>query len=69
MKAQDIERAEGEALAACAAAGSADALEAVRVQYLGRKGLLPALMKGLKTLAPEERSAAGRADLDYTRCP
>ena len=35
-------------------------LEAVRVKYLSRNGLVPAIMKGLKDLTPEERREAGR---------
>jgi phenylalanyl-tRNA synthetase alpha chain len=36
-------------------------VEAVRVKYLGRKGLLPAIMEGLKDVTPAERPAVGRA--------
>jgi phenylalanyl-tRNA synthetase alpha chain len=43
------------------AAGDPAAVEAVRVRYLGRKGTLTALMKGLSALSPEERPAAGKA--------
>jgi phenylalanyl-tRNA synthetase alpha chain len=43
-------------------AGAADlaALDAVRVRYLGKKGELTALLKGLSALSPEERPAAGQ---------
>ncbi|MEE4110904.1 MAG: phenylalanine--tRNA ligase subunit alpha [Halieaceae bacterium] len=34
-------------------------LDAVRVDYLGKKGALTALLKGLSALPPEERPAAG----------
>ncbi len=34
-------------------------LDSVRVDYLGKKGQLTALLKGLSTLTPEERPAAG----------
>jgi phenylalanyl-tRNA synthetase alpha chain len=43
-----------------AAATDAAALEQVRVKYLGRKGLLAALMGRLPTLLPAERPAAGK---------
>ncbi|MBN1557294.1 MAG: phenylalanine--tRNA ligase subunit alpha [Lentisphaerae bacterium] len=56
-----MEEAQAEALEACKAAETPEALEGVRITYLGRKGLLPAMMKGLKGLAPGERAAAGRA--------
>ena len=44
-------------------AGAADAaaLEQTRVKYLGRNGLIPATMKGLKDVAPAERPAFGKA--------
>lgn len=41
-------------------AGSAEELEAVRVKYLGRKGLVPGIMRGLKDVDPSERAQAGR---------
>lgn len=41
-----------------AAATAAD-LEAARVRYLGRKSELTQILRGLKDLAPEERSAVG----------
>ena len=34
-------------------------LDAVRVQYLGKKGCFTDLMKGLSTLSPEERPKRG----------
>lgn len=59
MNADEIRALKVEALAAASDAESADALEAVRVKYLGRKGFLPEIMKGLKALDPSERSEAG----------
>jgi phenylalanyl-tRNA synthetase alpha chain len=49
-----------EALAAIDAAGDDEALEAVRVAYLGRKGRLKDLMGGLSQLSADERPAAGQ---------
>ncbi len=37
-----------------------DALQELRVKYLGKKGLLTSVMKGLGTLSVEERPAAGQ---------
>ena len=54
------------ALAEVAAAADPAALEAVRIRFLGRQGTLTALAEGMKTLAKEERPAAGRA-LNETR--
>jgi phenylalanyl-tRNA synthetase alpha chain len=47
--------------AAIAAAGSPEALEAVRVAELGRKGRITELVKSLGALPPEERPRAGQA--------
>lgn len=48
-----------EARAAIAAAEDAQALDQVRVRFLGKKGEITALLKGLGQLSPEERPAAG----------
>ncbi len=49
-----------QARAAVQAAGDLAALDAVRVRYLGRKGLITAGLKGLGSLPVEERASAGR---------
>lgn len=41
-------------------AANEDALQELRVKYLGKKGELTSLMKGLASLSPEERPAVGR---------
>ena len=56
-----ISELRGEAEAAIGAAGSSDALEQLRVQYLGRKAELPNLLRGVAELAPEQRGVVGRA--------
>ena len=48
-----------EALSAIGAAGDAAGLEALRVQYLGKKGALTAVLKSMGSLSPEERPAMG----------
>ncbi len=50
---------ETEGTRAVAAAGGAEALEALRVEYVGRKGRLTAILRGLGGMSPEERPAAG----------
>jgi len=55
-----LEQLRGEALAAIAGAADAGALEALRVNYLGRKGALKALMGELPKLPAGERPAAGK---------
>ena len=47
------------ALAEIAAVEGAEALEALRVKYLGRNGSLNAVLRGLGQLPPEERPAIG----------
>ena len=49
-----------QAQAAVAAADDLSQLDAVRVRYLGRKGLITAELKGLGKLPVEERASAGR---------
>jgi len=61
MNATDIQALKETALREAAAAADLKAVEAVRVRYLGRNGLLPGIMQGLGQLGPEERKAAGRA--------
>lgn len=48
-----------EAKQAVNAAADAAALDAIRVEYLGKKGKLTGLLKGLGQLSPEERPKAG----------
>ncbi len=50
-----------QAEAAIAAADELQALEQIRVEYLGKKGLLTEQMKALGKLSAEERPAAGQA--------
>ncbi len=61
MHTDDILRLTDEALAELEAASSPDAVEALRVKFLGRKGRLPEIMAGLKSVPPEERPAFGQA--------
>jgi len=42
------------------AAGSEEALQELRIQYLGKKGALTAVMKGLGSLSAEERPVVGQ---------
>jgi phenylalanyl-tRNA synthetase alpha chain len=56
-----IEQITQEAMAAIAAAGGTEALEEVRIRYLGRKAELPNLLRGVAQLPPQERAATGKA--------
>lgn len=49
-----------EALAAIAASESVEALNAVRIQFLGKKGSIQALMSEMKNLPKEEKPAFGQ---------
>ena len=65
---ENLEQIRSEALAAIHADG-AD-LEALRVKYLGKKGELTAVLRGMGQLTPEERPVIGqvanevRADIE-----
>lgn len=61
MNLGELEALKEKALVEVASADSAEALEAARIRYLGRNGLLPDLMKGLKDVPQEERPAFGRS--------
>ncbi len=50
-----------EAEAAIGSASTTEALEEVRVRYLGRKAELPNLLRNVAQLPPEERAATGKA--------
>jgi phenylalanyl-tRNA synthetase alpha chain len=50
-----------EAEQAIAAASSSDALEELRIRYLGRKAELPNLLRGVRDLPPDERGPVGKA--------
>ncbi len=56
-----IAEIEQEATAAIAAAATTEALEDVRIRYLGRKAELPNLLRGVAQLPPQERAATGKA--------
>ena len=51
----DIEALRSEMMASVEQADSLDALEAIRVAELGKKGRITAMMKGLGGLEPDER--------------
>jgi phenylalanyl-tRNA synthetase alpha chain len=50
-----------EAEQAVASASASDALEELRVRFLGRRAELPNLLRGVAELPPEQRGAVGRA--------
>ena len=56
---QELQRIKAEALDAIKGAANQQALQDIRVKYLGKKGEVTALLKGLGKLSPEERPKAG----------
>ncbi|MBQ6457589.1 MAG: phenylalanine--tRNA ligase subunit alpha [Kiritimatiellae bacterium] len=61
MTLEELEKAKAESLGEVAAAADAAAVEALRVKYVGRNGLVPALIKAMKDVPKEERPAFGKA--------
>ena len=55
-----LEEIRAQSLAAISAALDLSALDAVRVQYLGKKGSLSAVLKQLGGVSPEERPVLGQ---------
>jgi len=58
---ETINRALAEAETKAAAAADGAAVEQIRIDYLGRNGLFPALSKEMGSVPPEERKETGRA--------
>lgn len=61
MQIEELTTLTQQALAELDTATSLDALESVRVAYLGRKGRLPEIMASLKDVPPQDRPAFGQA--------
>jgi len=61
MTLADLEREQVQSLAEVAAAPDAAALEQLRIHYLGRNGLVPAVMKQMKDVAAESRPLFGKS--------
>ena len=57
---EQLEQMKDEALRCIAQASGETALQEIRVRFLGRKGELTGLMKGLGTLSAEERPVVGQ---------
>lgn len=56
----DLEAIVNKAQSEIASCNSVNALDEIRVNYMGKKGELTALLKGLGKVAPEERPAMGQ---------
>ena len=55
-----LQKIRNEAIAQIKAAGGMDALNDIRVSFLGKKGELTAIMKSMRDIPPEERPAFGQ---------
>ncbi len=56
---EQLEQIKGSALAAIAGAETEQALEEVRVRFLGKKGELTVILRGMGAVAPEDRPKIG----------
>ncbi len=56
---QELEEIRAAAIAALASAATEDAVEDVRVNYLGRKGRLTGVLRGMRDVSPDERPLMG----------
>ena len=61
MDIQEVDGLTAQALSELAGAADLAALEALRVKYIGRNGMLPALMQGLKDVPAADKPAMGQA--------
>lgn len=61
MDIKEVDGLTAQALAELAGAADLAALEALRVKYIGRNGLLPELMQGLKDVPVADKPAMGQA--------
>lgn len=57
---EKLEQIKAEALRQIASSDALDKLNEVRVNYLGKKGELTAVLKGMKDVAAEERPKVGQ---------
>ena len=60
MNPQEIQISIDEALVAVTACDTADSLEAARIKYLGKKGLLPEIMKSLGSCDKSQKAEIGK---------
>ena len=61
MTLEEIAAAKAAATAEISAAKTPAEVENARIKYVGRNGLLPAMMKGLRDVAPADKPAFGQA--------
>ena len=57
---EQLEKIKEEAVKQIEASDALDRLNEIRVAYLGKKGELTSVLKGMKNVAPEERPKVGQ---------
>lgn len=57
---EKLEQLQSEALSKVEQVSTIDELESVRVEYMGKKGRVTEVLKGMKDLSPEERPVVGK---------
>lgn len=57
---EKLEQLQSEALSKVEQVSTIDELESVRVEYMGKKGRVTNVLKGMKDLSPEERPVVGK---------
>ncbi len=60
MTLDELQQEHAASLDALTQATTADAVDALRVKYLGRNGLIPAMVKQMKDVPPQDRPAFGK---------
>ena len=67
MTLAELEEGKKVSLAEIEAADGAEAVEALRVKYVGRNGSIPALIKAMKDVPKEDRPAFGKAVQEWRK--
>lgn len=61
----ELAKLRDEALSAVTSANGMDALEEIRIKYLGRKGSLTLILRSLGNIPPEQRASIGKLSNEY----
>jgi len=62
---KDLEKIKNKALSELEKASTAEAIDAISIRYLGRKGAVTQYLRNISSLPEEERPAAGKKN--YSR--
>jgi phenylalanyl-tRNA synthetase alpha chain len=61
----ELAKLRDQALSAVNSAGGIDALEEIRIKYLGRKGALTLILRSLGNIPPQQRASIGKLSNEY----